>query len=257
MRSISVESSVSAGTKADAHTARADGRVTARRGTLYSRRTSQGPTPERRVVRADALEWLAEHPAEPGMSVVTSLPDVSELPGREFEAWRRFFGDATRAVIDWIPEDGAALFYQSDIRWRGAWIDKSYMVLRAAEASDAGLVFHKIVCREPPDTPSYGRATFSHLLCFTKRPPKAPRVPAPDVLGDPGFMSWSKATGEKACALACRFLLDETKTTLVVDPFCGEGTVLAVANALGLSALGIDMSARKCRIARRLVARAT
>ena len=205
---------------------------------------------------ADALEWLANHPAEPGTSVVTSLPDVSELPQRDFEAWRRFFGDAARAVLDWIPGDGVAIFHQSDIRWRGTWIDKSHWVLCAAEGSAAGLVFHKIVCREPPGTPSYGRATFSHLLCFSKRPPQAPRSPAPDVLAGAGFMSWSKAMGEEACALACRFLLDETTSTTVVDPFCGEGSVLAVANAFGLSAIGIDVSARKCRLARRRVARA-
>jgi DNA modification methylase len=58
--------------------------------------------------------------------------------------------------------------------------------------------------------------------------------------------------GVRACALACRFLRDETTTTLVVDPFCGHGTALAVANAYGFAALGIDRSARQCRAARRL-----
>jgi DNA modification methylase len=38
----------------------------------------------------------------------------------------------------------------------------------------------------------------------------------------------------------------------VVDPFCGHGTVLAVANAMGFDALGIDLSVRQCRAARRL-----
>jgi hypothetical protein len=211
--------------------------------------------PERRVIRADALDWLARNPAEPGMSVVTSLPDRSELPKLDFDGWRRFFAGAARAVLGWIPEDGVAMFYQSDIRWRGAWLDKGYLVQREAEELGAGLVFHKIVCREPPGSVSYGRATYAHLLCFSKREPTAPRKPGPDVLDDAGFMSWSKATGERACALCCRFLLDETSTTTVVDPFCGEGTVLAVANAFGLSAVGVDSSARKCRVARRLSAR--
>jgi tRNA G10 N-methylase Trm11 len=35
-----------------------------------------------------------------------------------------------------------------------------------------------------------------------------------------------------------------------VDPFCGWGTVLAVANALGMDAVGVDLSARMCRRAR-------
>jgi len=211
--------------------------------------------PERRVIRADALEWLAQNPSEPGMSVVTSLPDRSELPKLDFDGWRHFFVDAARAVLRWIPEGGVAMFYQSDIRWRGAWVDKGYLVQRAAEKLGAELVFHKIVCREPPGSVSHGRASYSHLLCFSKHAPVPQRKPSPDVLAGAGFMSWSKATGEDACALSCRFLLDETRTTTVVDPFCGEGTVLAVANAFGLSAIGVDSSARKCRIARKLVAR--
>ncbi len=211
--------------------------------------------PERRVVRADALVWLAENPAESGMSVVTSLPDVSELPALDFAGWRTWFVGAVQAVLRWIPEDGVAMFYQSDVRRGGTWLDKSYLVLRAADELGAPLVFHKIVCRKPPGTPSNGRASYSHLVCFSKRQRAAPQAPSPDVLADAGFMPWSKAMGERACELCCRFLLDETSTSIVVDPFCGQGTVLAVANALGLSALGVDSSARKCRAARRLSAR--
>ena len=59
--------------------------------------------------------------------------------------------------------------------------------------------------------------------------------------------------GVNACRLACRFLIEETPTRLVVDPFCGHGTVLAVANAMGLDALGVDVSVRQCRAAKKLV----
>jgi tRNA G10 N-methylase Trm11 len=38
----------------------------------------------------------------------------------------------------------------------------------------------------------------------------------------------------------------------VVDPFCGKGTVLAVANSLGLDALGVELSGKRCRAARKL-----
>jgi tRNA G10 N-methylase Trm11 len=40
---------------------------------------------------------------------------------------------------------------------------------------------------------------------------------------------------------------------VVVDPFCGRGTVLAVANAMGFDALGVDLGAKRCRAARALV----
>jgi hypothetical protein len=48
-------------------------------------------------------------------------------------------------------------------------------------------------------------------------------------------------------------ILGETSSRTVVDPFCGFGTVLAVANAMGLDAIGVDASARMCRRARQLV----
>jgi hypothetical protein len=72
------------------------------------------------------------------------------------------------------------------------------------------------------------------------------------VLPDAGFMPGTKSMGVAACADACRLVLRETTTRTVVDPFCGYGTVLAVANALGLGAVGVDLSAKMCRKARTL-----
>jgi hypothetical protein len=84
--------------------------------------------------------------------------------------------------------------------------------------------------------------------------PRAPaRRPGPDVLPDAGFMPWSRAMGVAACRVACRYLIDETTTRTVVDPFCGRGTVLAVANAMGLDAIGVDLSAKRVRAARAFV----
>src|SRR5688500_20262747 len=104
----------------------------------------------RRIIQADALAWLPENPATLGTSVVTSLPDVSELRELGFEAWRQWFITAARAVLKWVPANGVAIFFQSDIRYQGFWVDKGYLVMRAAESEGASLVWHKIVCRKPP-----------------------------------------------------------------------------------------------------------
>lgn len=206
----------------------------------------------RDVVQAEALQWMTSHPAESGTSVVTSLPDLSECPGLDLEAWKTWFVGAARAVLRYVPDDGLSLFFQSDIRHGGVWIDKAYLVQRAAEEERASLVFHKIVCRKPPGTVSHGRPSYSHLLAFSRSPRSPGARPGPDVLDDAGFMTWSRAMGVSACALACRFLRDETSTRLVVDPFCGQGTVLAVANAFGFGAIGVDLSKKRCKIARNL-----
>lgn len=208
--------------------------------------------PRREVIHADALTWLAENPAAPGSSVVTSLPDIAEVPERGFDGWRVWFADCARRIIQWLPPEGVAIFFQSDIRRGGVWVDKGYLVQRAAEEEDAWLLWHKIVCRKPPGTITHGRASYSHLLCFSRPRAAPPKRPGPDVLADAGFMPWSRAMGVSACQLACRFLSEETATRRVVDPFCGHGTVLAVANAMGFDALGIDVSVRQCRAARKL-----
>jgi len=208
--------------------------------------------PRRTVVQAEALAWLAEHPADPGTSVITSLPDVSELAECDFEAWRVWFIRAVQAVLTWVPADGVAIFFQTDVLSRGVWIDKSFLVLSAAEAAGHHLVWHKIVCRTAPGTASPGRAGYSHLLCLAREARPAYRHAQPDVLADAGFEPSQKAMGVDACELAVRFVLAETQARSIVDPFCGRGTALAVANALGLDAVGVDRSARCCRVARGL-----
>ncbi len=210
----------------------------------------------RSIHHGDARAWLEANPAEPGMSVVTSLPDVSEKPGAAeawgFEGWKAWFGAAVRQILRWTPEHSVAIFYQSDIRRGGVWVDKGYLVMRAAEQEGASLVWHKIVCRKPPGSIALGRASYSHMLCLTRGQRAAPRRPGPDVLADAGDMNWSRAMGSRAAVVACRFLLEETDARTVVDPYCGRGTVLAVANAMGLGAVGVELSAKRCRAARKL-----
>lgn len=206
----------------------------------------------RRIVRAEAMAWLDANPAEPHTSVITSVADVSET-SMELEAWRAWSIDVMRRILRWVPDEGVAIFFQSDIRRGGVWVDKGYLVLRAVELEGAALCWHKIVCRKPAGTLSLGRSTYSHMICAARTPrPVSQRLSA-DVLPDAGFMPWSKAMGVEACRAACSYLRDETSTQTVVDPFCGNGTALAVANAMGLHAIGVDWSERRCRAARKLI----
>jgi len=207
--------------------------------------------PARLIIQAEALAWLDENAAEPGDAVITSLPDVSELPALGgLDGWKRWFVDAAARVMRWTVPGMPAMFFQSDVRHHGEWVDKGYLVQQAAERVGAKLVFHKIVCRKPAGTLSQGRAMYSHLLAVTVGELLIPKKPSADVLPDGGEKPWSRAMGALACEAACRFLLDETSARRVVDPFCGRGTVLAVANALGLDGLGVELSAKRCRYAR-------
>jgi hypothetical protein len=209
--------------------------------------------PERHIHHADAIAWLRVNAPVAGASLITSLPDVSEVPHLGFDGWRAWFEEAAHACIESVADDAACIFFQSDIRHEGRWVDKGYLVARAAERAGAQLLFHKIVCRKPAGTLTRGRASYSHLLAFSRALRPAVERATPDVLPAAGAMPTPKSMGVLACVDACRFVREETRTRIVLDPFCGAGTVLAVANALGLDAIGVDLSARQCRRAQALV----
>ncbi len=204
----------------------------------------------REVIEGEALAWMATHSPPPNAAIVTSLPDVIEVP-LALDDWRDWFIAAVRTVIEWLPKESVAIFYQSDIRHEGHWVDKGYLVMRGAEACGAHVLWHTIVCRKPAGTLSQGRATYSHMIAVS-RSPRAPRKPRADVLPDAGAMTWTRAMGVNAARAACAYLKEETDTKVVIDPFCGHGTVLAAANELELSAIGVDLSKSRCERARKL-----
>jgi hypothetical protein len=204
------------------------------------------------VHNADAMVWLQAQGKLVGASIVTSLPDVSELPHLGLDAWRRWFEDAAALVMECTSDQGVAIFFQSDIKHGGFWIDKGALVSRAAERARMSCLFHKIVCRKPPGSSSFGRATYAHMLGFARGQPRRQKQERVDVLPDGGFQPGTNSMGVHACLDACRFVKAETTTRTVVDPFCGWGTVLAVANALGLDAVGVDIAPRMCRRASKL-----
>jgi len=205
--------------------------------------------PGRIVHEGDALAWLASRGEQAGCSLVTSLPDLCELP-LNFAQWRAWFVDAAAAVLRACPPEGVAIFYQTDIKHAGTWVDKGHLVQLAADRCEMPLLWHKIACRKPSGTISFGRPTYAHLLCFARTPASGPDGTA-DVF-DTGAMTWTRAMGLRACEVACGFIARHTPTRTVIDPFCGRGTALAVANAMGLAAVGVELSPKRCRLARNL-----
>ena len=206
--------------------------------------------PGRSVHQGDALAWLAARGQLPGCSLVTSLPDLCELP-LGFAAWRAWFIDAAEAVLRACPPEGVAIFYQTDIKHEGVWVDKGHLVQLAAERRGMPLLWHKIACRRAAGTVTFGRPSYAHLLCFAHAPLAEPDGTA-DVF-DAGAMTWTRAMGLRACELACGFVARRTTTRTVIDPFCGRGTALAVANAMSLAAVGVELSPKRCRAAAALL----
>jgi len=207
------------------------------------------------VHQGDGIRWLEQAELTAEHAIVTSLPDVSEVPQLGFDGWRAWFTATSQLVCERVAAGAVALFYQTDIKRAGRWIDKAFLVQLGAEAAGSHLLFHKIVCRAPAGTTTFGRPAYAHLLCFSRELLLEPGQSTMDVLPRMGEMPWPRAMGVDACHAVARFLLAHTPCRTVVDPFCGVGTMLAVANQHGLGAIGVELSAKRAERARTLVIR--
>jgi hypothetical protein len=205
--------------------------------------------PQRVVHQQDGIAWLEQSALPSDHAIVTSLPDSSELR-MSFEAWQSWFTDTAALVCRAVAPESVAVFFQTDVKRDGTWVDKSFLVQLGARAAGSALLWHKVVCRAPAGVTTFGRPAYAHLLCFSRELRLLPAQSSADVLPRLGEMTWKRAMGIDACAATCRFLLEHTRCRSVVDPFCGVGSMLAVANAYGLNAIGVEISKKRAERAR-------
>lgn len=205
-------------------------------------------TGTRVVHQGDGIAFLATRLPD-DHAIFTSLPDHSELPDLGVAAWKTWFVDTVALACRAVADDAVAVFYQTDVKHDGRWIDKGHLVLTGAEAAGSHALFHKIVCRVPAGMTTFGRPAYAHLIAVSRERRLDPGASTADVLPALGKMSWSRAMGTAACDVAISFIAS-TGARVVVDPFCGQGSALAAANARGLDAIGVELSKRRASRAR-------
>ena len=208
--------------------------------------------PERTVYCQDALTWLKDQSTLEDCSIITSMPDISEFPQLSLDQWKAWFTDTAKLILSRLDRRGVAIFYQTDIKTDGIWVNKGYLCQKAAEQMGCDLLWHKIVCRKPVGTIAFGRPGYAHLLCFSRGPRNNLSKSVADILPQGGETTWTRGMGTQACLAAVRYVIENTETRTVVAPFCGHGTVLAVGTYLGLRTIGIELSAKRSRKARSL-----
>lgn len=209
--------------------------------------------PSRLVHTAEALTWLgAQPPFDASQAIVTSMPDSSEVPGLGFDGWRRWFSDTAEALCRATHEGAVTIFFQTDVKLDGRQVDKGFLVSLGAERAGSHCLWHKVVCRAPAGITTFGRPGYAHLLCFSRSLRLDKAQSSADVIPRLGDMPWARAMGVEACEAVATFLLKYTACRTVIDPFCGVGTMLAVANRRGLDAVGVELSAKRAQKAREL-----
>ena len=206
----------------------------------------------RSVFCEDAIAWLEAKGVQMGCSFVTSMPDISEFPGYSLNDWKTWFIQTAKLVLSRCASDGVTIFYQSDIKVNGTWVDKGYLCQQAAESLGHDLLWHKIICRSPAGIATFGRPSYSHMLCFSKELKVDISKSTADVIPDLGDKTWQRGMGLEACLIAAKFIAEQTTTKTMINPFCGEGSMLAAANTCGLDAIGIERSPKRAEKARTL-----
>lgn len=207
---------------------------------------------KREVFQEDALAWLRNKESKTGESYFASLPDYSEFPELRLEEWKEWFIGSASLIIKKTAEDDVSIFFQSDIKHEGLWVDKSYLCLKAAEESGARLLWHKIACRAPAGVATFGRPAYSHILCFSKKLILDPGLSTADVLPEMGEKSWQRGIGLMPALMISKFVKEVVKSHTLINPFCGEGAMLASANHQDLKAIGIEKGKKRAQRAREI-----
>ncbi len=86
------------------------------------------------------------------------------------------------------------------------------------------------------------------MICFTKKGKVGKLLPDVIMAGE---KTYTHAFGAEAVVL-CVTYAKEQGVKKVVDPFSGSGTTLAVANAMGLDAIGVELDKKYCEMSRKL-----
>lgn len=206
----------------------------------------------RSVYQEDAIKWLEERFPNPGESYFASLPDFSEFPELTIDEWKIWFTQTAKLILSKVSSKDVAVFFQSDIKHEGHWIDKAYLVQKAAEEEGHHLLWHKIACRAPAGVATFGKPSYSHVLCFSKKFILDPALSTPDVLPELGEKSWQRGIGLKPALMIAKFIKETISAHTLINPFCGEGAMLAAANHFDLKAIGIEKGKKRAERARRI-----
>lgn len=212
------------------------------------------------ILCQDSLAWLKSQPSHSIPNCVTGIPDMNELgKGTTFDEYLKFFKQSAQCIFQKVKEDGYCIFIQTDRKYEGQLIDKSYLLTDIAYKCGLKLMWHKIVCQRDVGKKDLFRPTYSHFLCYTIR--GTPGEAFADVF-PVGSKLYDNATPYNAAQAAAEFISKQIKKQKkdsntfkydVIDPFVGQGTIGVAMISKELSFFGIDIDKTQCRLSEELL----
>lgn len=199
----------------------------------------------REVFCTDVIDWLNNNELPPKTSIVASIPDISEFHSTDLKSYRHKFCEIASLILQKTPQDDVTIFYQSDIKTNGIWLDKAFLCQKAAEEIGAELLFHKIICRVPPGTTTFGRPAYTHIIAFSKNFKLDTKHSSPDIIPLMGDKLWERGMGSHGAKLMVKFIKEVIQSNAVLNCFSGMGTLLAISEAYGLKSIGLERSPKR------------
>jgi len=201
---------------------------------------------ERIIICEDSHNWLPNN--KNIKAIITSLPDMEEV-GMNVNDWKNWIKKTCKLIIDSLDDKGIVIFYQTDRKYKGRVLDKKTLISNEFIKLGYNNIFNKIVLKQKPETTNLFRPTFTNLFGFSKKITSGKATP--DVINC-GKMIYKNAMGLNACKTSIEFIKSKIDTNIITDPFCGQGSVLKIANEYGFNSLGIEILKEQCNKAENL-----
>jgi len=205
----------------------------------------------RKIIVADSMKWLALQKSQSIPNVITGICDMDEIGLTDINKYLDFFNRIAQLIFEKTNPNGYAIFIQTDRKIERSWIDKSLLLSTIAQKNGFKMVWHKIVLHRDVDATDLHRPGYAHMVCYTKNGTSG--AATPDIIPVSQRL-YKNGTPVEAAVRAIEFVKRYTKSEpCVVDPFVGQGTIVAIANAYGLNAIGIDIDSQQARKAEDLI----
>ena len=192
--------------------------------------------------------WLETQQDDSLGHIVTGIPDMNDVnmtPEKYTEWVRRLLNLLAKKC----NRRSYIMLCQTDRRINKVWIDKTSIIVPAAQEAGIHLRWHKIVVKKIGI--DVIKPTYSHMLCFSAL--SGPGKGFPDVIYG-GKSLYVHGTPVHAVKLMVDFAkrYGPADINVVVDPFVGRGTTLVIAKMAGFEVIGVDISPIQCEHAEKL-----